>query len=285
MRPSRTAQFVALYRALETDEMRREPMFRDPLAMSFVPAYLALMVRLARTPGLRGLLERYADHRAPGGRTSAICRTRFIDDAVRREVEAGTRQLVLLGAGFDCRAHRLPELRDTRVFEVDRRQTQTHKRSVIERQTGTRPVSYVEVDFQRDDLRTRLVQAGWNAAERTTFVWEGVTPYLNQSAVEGVLALVGSTPSGSALVFTYVHRGVLDGSAHFAGANKVMSVVRRMGEPWSFGIMPEELADFVARFGLELLEDLGADEYRTRYPWTHGVSGYAFYRIAIVRVR
>ena len=119
MAASRTAQYVALYRAMETYERRRPPLFRDPFARRFLDRPLALAVSASRAPGLRSLLERYADHRSPGSRTSAIARTAFIDDAVRTAIAAGIDQVVILGAGFDCRAHRLPELSRVDVFEVD----------------------------------------------------------------------------------------------------------------------------------------------------------------------
>src|SRR5690242_18861096 len=107
MAASRTAEYVALYRALETIETRREPLFRDPFAQHLLTQSRARAYRLANRPWLRGVLEKYADWRAPGARTSAIGRTRFIDDVVRGEVARGVRQLVILGAGYDSRAHRL----------------------------------------------------------------------------------------------------------------------------------------------------------------------------------
>lgn len=289
MRSSRTAEYVALYRALETDERRRTPLFRDPLATAFLPRPLRAAVRLARAKPLRSLLERYADHRAPGARSSAICRTRFIDDFVTAELAAGAAQLVILGAGFDCRAHRLEALARCTVFEVDRPETQTRKRALLAprlSQFGTRAdVRYVAVDFQRDALAERLVAAGWDSAQKTVFVWEGVTNYLSAAAVEDVLRFIGTSARGSAVVFTYLHRGVLDGSARFEGADKLVENVRRLGEPWTFGLRPEEVGAFVDRFGLALEENLGADEYRARYRWGAGMRGYAFYRIAIARVR
>src|SRR6185436_3328813 len=115
MSVSRTARYVAFYRALESIERRRPPLFHDPFATAFVPPNLQAALRVARVPFAHRLLSRYADRRAPGARTSAIARTRFIDDVVRARLDAGVRQLVILGAGFDCRAHRLPELVDTKV--------------------------------------------------------------------------------------------------------------------------------------------------------------------------
>ena len=278
-----------MYRALEHDEMRREPLFRDPFAARFLDPTLRRAVRLARLRPLRGLLERYADLRAPGARTSAIGRTRFIDDVVRRAALDGSRQLVLLGAGFDCRAHRLAELADSRIFEVDRPETQERKRAVIARALELRPrddVRYVAVDFLVDDLGERLTAAGWRRDERSTLVWEGVSNYLTGEAVSKLLAWAGRTAPGGCLVFTYVHCGVLDGSERFDGADRLMRNVRALGEPWRFGLHPDAVGAYLEGFGLRLLEDLGADAYRRRHPGlaASGLRGYAFYRVAVARV-
>ena len=285
---SRTAYYVALYRALESEERARTPLFHDPFARAFLPRRLRLVERLARAPIFRAALMRYADRRAPGARSSAIGRTRFIDDFVRREVEQGAEQLVLLGAGYDCRAHRMSELRGVTVFEVDRAATQLVKRRRIARESDARArhdVVYVPVDFSRDDAFERLERAGWRRDGRTIFIWEGVTNYLTEPDVAHVLAAIGRAAPASAVVFTYVHRGVIDASVTFEGADKVVENVKRLGEPWRFGIIPSELGAFVERFGLALEENLGADEYRARYmPGDDSFRGYAFYRIAVARV-
>ena len=77
MAVSRTAQYVALYRALESVGPR--PRLRDPFAARFLSPSLARAVRVARLPPLGALLTGYADLRAPGARTSAIARTLYIE--------------------------------------------------------------------------------------------------------------------------------------------------------------------------------------------------------------
>ena len=63
-RASRTAGYVAFYRALETIERRRAPLFQDQFASAFVPRSLRLALRTAQVPILHGLVSRYADRRA-----------------------------------------------------------------------------------------------------------------------------------------------------------------------------------------------------------------------------
>lgn len=286
MAASRTAEYVAVYRAIET--LASRPRFRDPFAVAFLSRDLGLSVAAARFAPLRGLLVRYADRRAPGARTSAIARTCLIDDVVRRAVVRGVRQLVILGAGFDCRAHRMPELGDTVVFEVDRLDTQAAKHARLARAPlpARDDVRYVAVDFLHDEVSDRLAEAGWDASAPTLFVWEGVTNYLTESAVAAQLSWIGRSAPGTTVVFTYVHRGLLDGSIGFEGGEQILANVRRLNEPWTFGLHPNEVASFLARTGLELVEDAGADDYRRRYlddtPQT--LRGYGFYRLAVAKV-
>jgi O-methyltransferase involved in polyketide biosynthesis len=210
--------------------------------------------------GVRAVLLRNADHKAPGTRTSAVARTRFVDDQVRAAVAAGFKQFVLLGPGFDARAQRLRELEGARVFELD---------------------------FQGcADLSAALEAQGFDPSQRCQFIWEGLTNYLDGAAVERTLASIGRAAAGSRLVFTYVHRGLLDGSVAFDGSAKPMHAVRRLGEPWSFGLDPREVPAFLSKFRLVLEADLGADAYRRRYLHenTNGLRGYGFYRLATAHV-
>ena len=273
---SKTAEFVAFYRALETSE--EVPLFCDPFAVGFLSPSLVFALRAASIAPLRSLLERYADWRAPGARTSAIARTCFIDGVVRR---VAAEQLVILGAGYDCRAHRMPELRNTPVFELDRPATQNLKRERLREEPGVRDVIYVALDFAVDDFMEKLSASGWARDRTTVFIWEGVTNYLTEASVAKVLTAIGALPPDNTLVFTYIHRGVLDGTVTFEGADKLVKNVKAMREPWTFGLHPDELAKYLARFGLCLSEDLSADDYRRRYLGSSAMPGYAFYRIAV----
>jgi len=118
------------------------------------------------------------------------------------------------------------------------------------------------------------------------FLWEGVTNYLTLDAVDTVLRYMGTLTSGSSLVFTYVHVGALEGSADFKGAASLLRKVERLGEPWTFGLYPSQVADFLRKRGLELDRDVGAAEYRARYfgPASKRMKGYEFHHVAIAHV-
>lgn len=133
-------------------------------------------------------------------------RTRAIDDVVREDAVRGITQLVILGAGLDARAWRLEETKATTVYEVDHPATQAFKRRRLGASTAlAREVVFVGVDFEKDDLEERLASAGHDASRPTTWIWEGVTPYLTASAIDGTLAIVARrSAAGSSLSMTYI---------------------------------------------------------------------------------
>lgn len=288
---SRTAEFMALFRALES--VRRpagQRLFNDPLARGFLAPPLRLVVQLSRAPLVGAALPWFIDHRWPGARSSAVARTRLIDDALDSAVRAGVGQVVILGAGFDCRAYRLPGLQHTRVFEVDHPATSAAKQQRLRRLLGALPphVTFVGIDFNRQTLAEVMAGAGYDPSARTFFVWEGVTNYLTAEAVDATLRYVCThAAAGSRIMFTYVHRGVLDGSTPFAGTEHLMVTLARAGEPWTFGLDPRALPAYLGERGLQLIEDVGAAEYRARYLGRSAQRqrGYEFYRAALAEVR
>src|SRR5262245_19019591 len=138
-RASRTAERNALFRALESARPEDARLFEDPLAQAFLRAPLAWVERAARHPRLRDAVPGFIDRRWPGVRSSVVARTRLIDETIATVVDADTPQVVLLGAGYESRAVRLPELRAARVFEVDHPDTQAAKRRVLQRRLGALP--------------------------------------------------------------------------------------------------------------------------------------------------
>jgi methyltransferase (TIGR00027 family) len=243
---------------------------------------------LARVPFFAAAVAWYADRRAPGARTSAIARTRLIDDVVSQALRDGIHQVVILGAGFDCRVYRLSDIRSAAVFEVDHPATVAAKLSRLRSLVAKCPadVRFVEIDFDRQNLAETLHRAGFDSGQPAIFVWEGVTNYLTASGVDAVLRYVAGCAGGSRMVFTYVHHGALDGSGRFPDAAKIMSNVAALGEPWTFGLIPEELPSYLRERGLRLNRDDGARDYRRAYfgKAANSMNGYDFYHVAVAVV-
>jgi methyltransferase (TIGR00027 family) len=279
-RSSRSAEHVALFRALETSR-RRDRLFTDRLATRMLPRRYRAVVAASRLPPVHRWIERYIDTRYAGGpRASAVVRTRLIDDHVRAAVDAGARQLVLLGAGFDNRVHRIAA---PVAFEVDHPATQATKRRRVPAALAGR-VRFVPVDLAVDGLAPALLGAGFDPAAPAIVVWEGVTNYLTAEAVDAtVRALAALLGAGGRIVFTYVDRAVLDGGGGYAGVEEWHAAVRRGGEPWRFGFDPAELPGYLAERGLRLAVDMSTRDAAVRYltPLGRTEPTAAFYRIAV----
>jgi methyltransferase (TIGR00027 family) len=216
-------------------------------------------------------------------------RTRLIDDTLQALTDRELGQLVILGAGFDSRPYRLDCLRKVPVFEVDHPDTQIAKRAVLARRLGATPdnVTFVPSDFNLDALAETMAAAGYQSATPTVFLWEGVSNYLTERAVDATLRWCADagTP-GSLLLFTYVHTDALEHPDRFTGAHRLHASLNKVGEQLTFGLDPIKTPTYLSARGLDLIWDRGAAECRARY-YRHAsrIRGHEFYRIALAQVR
>ncbi|MFN2183052.1 MAG: SAM-dependent methyltransferase [Anaerolineae bacterium] len=259
---------TAATRVVEMYQPEAQRLFDDPLAYRLLPFGWRLFLRLAYLPGLRQILLAVRERRMPGSLGSILCRTRYLDDVLRRSLAQGLDQVVILGAGFDTRAYRIDGMDSVRVFEVDLPGWRQAKQARLEAVLGAVPanVSLVGIDFDRQDLGDALSAAGFRSGERTLFIWEGVTQYLTASAVSSTLAFVsGVSGDRSSIVFTYVRRGIVDGSERPEWMGALLSFASKVGSPMTFGLDQAELPGHLAERGLSLVDDVGATEYQARY--------------------
>jgi methyltransferase (TIGR00027 family) len=252
-KPSFTAAAVAAARGIARV---------DPLATALVGGALSLVMRIGRT----GRAPAAVINVASLGLVDHIeMRTLAIDAAVREAVDAGVRQLVVLGAGLDARAWRMPELAEVRVFEVDHPSTQDYKRARVgSRSPAAKEVRFVAVDFARDSLGDSLERAGHDVAAPTFWLWEGVTPYLPPEARRATLAAVAARSApASRIAVTYATP-----EASPMGATAVRAArlaFRVIGEAVLGLLSPEAMRAELADVGFRLLEDLSAAEWGARF--------------------
>jgi methyltransferase (TIGR00027 family) len=233
--------------------------------MQVVPGVPALGVRLVTGPArlahrLTGHVPRafrYPYRGTPSILHEVTARTWFFDAAIEPHLAAGD-QLVLLGAGFDTRAYRLPAGSRVRSFEVDTAETRAVKLAMLEQaHIDASRVAFVSADFERDDWLARLKDAGFDPARPAAFVWEGVTMYLDQAAVHGSLRKIASTAAGSSVVFDYFTTEALTSRA--LPMRYARAATHYVGEPMKFGVdatppVERRIAELLREAGLSLRE-------------------------------
>jgi methyltransferase (TIGR00027 family) len=259
-----TARIAALARYAHSLEPEGRRIFNDPYAAEFLGRPVRTVVRSA---AIRRLMRAYFDRKLPGAYGEVGARTAYIDEYVLSRVRAGAGQIVILGAGYDCRAYRLPELEGVRVFEVDHPATQAAKKQIVEGMLGSLPrhVSYVGVDFQRDSVHDRLTQSGYDHSRMTAFVWEAVTRYLSAAAVDETLRFVASnTGAGTSILFDYIY-----GSLLRSGSTEAKKWVRyfesQMREPYTFAIEEGQIGAFMAQRGFRNIHNVDARYMEATY--------------------
>jgi methyltransferase (TIGR00027 family) len=277
---------MALFRALESLRPASSRLFVDPYAAIFLRGWRKWLYGIARFHvGLR-IAEELLDRAAPGARAAGIARTRWIDEEAAAALETAT-QLVLLGAGFDTRAYRLAAAARATVFELDYPETSLAKQAILRTAKRSAPehVRCIGIDFNRQSIAEVLIQAGFDNARPTCFIWEGVTNYLTAESIDGVLRQIWQTAGDNILLLTYIDRAVLDNPERFFGAARLIARLQSYGEPWTFGLHPDEIKPYLAARGFELVKDSGIVEVWLRAGRSsRGTRGYEFYRLASARV-
>jgi methyltransferase (TIGR00027 family) len=248
---SRTAVMVCMARAAAHGGVGVGK-FSDPTALALLPdAERAEVERMRTEPRARGFRARAGRAMLERRSMMMVVRTVAIDDAVRA---APAPQVVILGAGLDGRAWRMPELANSVVFEVDHPDSQREKRARVGALTeAAREVRFVPVDFTRDRLGPALEAAGHDAARPTTWIWEGVVMYLTPADIETTLdVLRRRSAPGSRLIVAYFCPALM--------LKLVGFVVARLGEPLRSAFKPEAWRALLAQHGFRVLDDRNLPE-------------------------
>jgi methyltransferase (TIGR00027 family) len=192
-------------------------------------------------------------------------RVAYLDRLVGMAVDRlNIRQVVILGAGYDTRAARLPRA-GVSFFEVDHPATQAHKREQLARLPGY-PVDaahYTSCDFEREDTVERLAATGFRIADPALVIWEGVVPYLTETAIRATATTLASGLSPrSLLAFDFVGKKFAEGTAH-AKDRAMKDYVGDLGEPIIFG--SNHIVPLLGDCGYRWIRQLSFDELAYEY--------------------
>jgi methyltransferase (TIGR00027 family) len=148
----------------------------------------------------RRLAERFPPRDSTTGLDWLERRTRWFDGVTLEMIEAGVRQVVIVAAGYDCRALRF-RTPSVQFIELDHPDTQRDKRAILdELGAATDDIAYASADFIIDDVGAALAGAGHVETRSTLFLVEGLLVYLEADVIESLLrALRARSTSGSRL--------------------------------------------------------------------------------------
>jgi methyltransferase (TIGR00027 family) len=259
-----TAESVTLFRAAGALQPERELRNPDLFASRILPWWPPLRASI-KVPGLRHVVSRAIRRKWAAGLWYEVIRTKYMDGVLSASTAAGATQVVLLGAGFDTRAHRMrKEIGTASVFELDQPHMSARKQERARALPESR-VRYLAADLEEDDLAEVLHKGGFDPSAKTVVLWSGVTPYLRQEGVDTTLRWFAQQAPCSSLVFDYCWQEVLDGTTVIPEAQAVLQDVASRGEPWRWGIRRGCANELLAAYRLDLVEDLEGAEAQHRY--------------------
>ena len=267
--PSLTALTAAAARAAHLIVDTEPVILADTLAQAMLGERAEELISYHRAHGTHPVLA--------GARAQVTCRSRYAEDRLADAIGHGIGQYVLLGAGLDSFAYRSPLAGQVRVFEVDHPATQEYKRRVREVAEGAGAaggsgaaragraggdggraggVRFVAVDFGRDSLGEALGRAGFDAEQPALVSWLGVTMYLDESAIEATVAVLGGFAPGSEVVVDYMLPAGMRDAAGQMYADLVGQAAAEWGEPWRSAFAPGAMAALLAQHGFGPARDV-----------------------------
>jgi methyltransferase (TIGR00027 family) len=265
-RPSSTAQWTTLGRALELRRPPTERIVNDPFAPYFLSTSTRTVWTALRAGG--GAIQHGERLRIASIATSALCRHRFIDTQLLRALPE-VDQVLILGAGYDARAYRFREQLGARpLYEVDLPPISRHKAAIVTKHPdafGRSVVHRIEIDFRTQSLPGQLAESGFRAGAPTFVSWEGVAMYLSREAVAATLAaLAQACGTGSVLA--------MDGWQRVGGLGAYDQLrrlgeraIRLVGEPITFVASPDTVRELLAERGFRVRDVATSDQLDGRF--------------------
>ena len=266
-----TAQGVAKQRLIETIAGPDKRVINDPYADSFVigSGFIKLMGHK--------LNAWLSEKLAPGFHEHLIARTKFIDELIVKSAINGIEQYVILGAGYDSRAHRLELPSSLKIFEVDQPEVSDNKLAKLPKELpNSENVTYVNIDFSYQSLTEQLIGAGFNQEKSTIFTLEGVSQYITKEAVSSTIKELASLTRDTNSIFfmSYVDE-LLDTNPEacfgegYPNPAKKASLIKglsaKVGEPWISFYSYAEIEDLLSQNGYSIQENVTLEDLNSLY--------------------
>lgn len=177
--------------------------------------------------------------------------------------ENGKIQYVICGAGSDTFSFRNAN-EDIEVFEIDHPDTQRYKLEKIKELEWNIPknVHFVPVDFEHEQMNSKLLSAGFDPRKKTFFSILGVTYYLTLDVFSDTLAQIADLSAlGSELVFDYPIR-----TGNFPErVKKLEQITESLGEVMRGGYDYSEVSRALYKLGFQIDTYMPPEKVQSEY--------------------
>ena len=263
--PSRTAMLATLSRAIAHKEFNNGIFGSDYLAEYFIPFLFRFFIKSKRAR------TRMKQRIPMGVYEYLIARTQYFDNLFRDALNKGIPQIVLLGAGYDTRAYRFAKKNNnTRIIEIDITTTQNRKKECLKRAKIEIPanVEFIPLNFNKDSLEDVLMEKGFKKHEKTLFLWEGVSYYLESESVNATLEQVKNiSHKESLMAFDYAIFIPLEEKSKYYGVKESYDymIEKNPNERVKFSIKEDTIGGFLKQRGFKVVEHLNNTEIEKRF--------------------
>lgn len=235
-----TAQWTAAVRARENK--REDRLFVDPWAASLV--------------GEAG--AKWIDSRTDDSVLPIVLRTCFFDDFLQRvSTHFSITQIVLVAAGLDTRAFRLPWSKQIQIFELDQPSVLAYKEQVLQSAGAIPSCSRhtVAADLSHSWIE-KLDEAGFRQEKPACWLLEGFLFYLPNDQLIRILDDIAHLAApGSWMGFDVVNSIMLTSSI----THKWIEMQANSGAPW-IGVMDDPTGFLAERGWKAAITQAGAED-------------------------
>ena len=266
-----TAQAIAMHRLVETLSKKNKRVIYDSFASNFV--YGRSLFKFFGHKFDIWILKKII----PGLHEHIIARTKYLDDIIEQSILNGFKQYVILAAGYDSRANRLNIPNDINIFELDQSEVQKRKRSILDKIVPrSQKIIYIEIDFNKENLTQKLLDAGFDANKNTIFTLEGISQYITKDSFKSTLNEINqlTKQTKTKIFFSYTDIAINESPQDLFGKNyphpgkkinRIKKIVDALGEPWISFYSRNEIEKLLLKNDFKLVEIKKLEDLNDKY--------------------
>lgn len=199
---------------------------------------------------------------------SPLGRAAFAENALQNAVKFGTKQYLIIAAGYDTFAYRQPDWASSlQIFELDRESTLTDKKARLAKSGIQIPdnVHFVNADLTDDTWPYALTDSCFDKSKITFCSLLGITYYLSAEVFKKLVAALSTlVPEGSTIVFDYPNENTYTEKAG-ERAKKQTLLARGANEAMLASYSYQQMEKLLSDCGFLIYEHINPAQITDRY--------------------